>query len=44
VLVEVDDEVLRRVAVAALLHLLGGWAAALAVVAAPEVAPAHTRT
>jgi len=41
VLVEVDDDVLGRVVVAALLHLLGGPAVALAVEAALEVAPAH---
>ena len=40
VVVEVHDEVLGLVANAALLHLLGGAAAALAVEAAPVVAPA----
>ena len=40
VVVEVHDEVLGLVAAAALLHLLGGPAAALAVEAAPVVAPA----
>nr|CAB3466387.1 unnamed protein product [Digitaria exilis] len=44
VLVEVDDEVLGRVAVAALLHLLGGPAVALGVEAAPVVVPACART
>jgi hypothetical protein len=44
VLVEVLDDVLGQVGVAALLHLLGGPAVALAVEAAPVVAPACPRT